>query len=144
MSAITITQSVLAKFVASGNTDFGASQGMWFGKIPANLPTPFFGFVHNGETPKYTTEKAYKDSGSFLFSIYAEGIAEAERLALIVLGIFDAFITDWTQLNFTGGKVAEWQRTRYLLDLEETEDVFARQVGRVDITYAFTVTKVLP
>lgn len=142
--ATTITQSILAKFVATGNTDFSASQGMWFGKIPSNLPTPFFGFVHNGETPTYTKEKGYKDSGAFLFSIYAEGVAETERLALIVLGIFDAFIKDWAQLNFTGGRVAEWERTRYLVALEDTEDVFARPVGRADITYAYTVNKVLP
>ena len=144
MSATTITQSVLAQFVASGNTDFVGSQGMWFGQIPANLNLPFFGFVHNGETPKYTTEKAYKDSGTFLFSIYAEGVAEVERLALIVLGIFDAFITNWPGLNFTGGKCAEWARTRYIVSLEEIEDVNARKVARVDITYAYTTVKVLP
>lgn len=140
----TITQSVFAKFVDSGNTDFSGSQGMWFGQIPANLELPFFGFVHNGEAPKYTTEKGYKDLGSFLFSIYAEGVAETERLALIVLGIFDAFITNWTALNFTGGKCSEWQRARYIVSLEPIEDVNARKVGRVDITYAYTTTKVLP
>lgn len=142
--ADTITQSVLAQFVASGNTEFSGSQGMWFGQIPANFNLPFFGFVHNGETPKYTTEKAYKDSGSFLFSIYAEGVAEAERLGLVVLGIFDAFITNWPALNFSGGRCSEWARTRYLVALEPIEDVNARRVARVDITYAYTTTKVLP
>ncbi len=142
--ARTITQSVVAKFAASGNSDFTGSQGIWFGQIPANLDLPFFGFVHNGETPRYSTEKGYTDSGSFLFSIYAEGVEATENLALNVLNIYDAFITDWTQLNFTGGRVAEWARTRYLVTLEPTEDVNARKVGRVDITYAYTVTKVLP
>lgn len=144
MSATTITQSLLAKFVASGNAEFSGSQGMWFGKIPANLQLPFFGFVHGGETPEYTTSQEYLERGTFTFSIYAETIAETERLALVVMGVYDAFIKNWNALDFTGGTCVEWDRTRYLIAFEPIEDANARYVGRADIQYAYTTQKTLP
>lgn len=142
--ATTITQSIVAKFAASGNTSFSASQGLWFGEIPANLPTPFLGVVHNGETFEYTGEKDYQAYGSFLFSIYTEGVAAAEALALTVANIFDAFITNWSPLNFTGGTMAKWSKTSYLVALEPMADVNARKVGRVDIGYEYEFNGVLP
>ena len=144
MAAATITQRIVEKFVASGNTDFSGSQGIWFGQIPANLELPFLGFVHNGETPEYYTEKEYADSGSFLFSIYAETVAETERLALIVLAIYDAFIKNWNALDFTGATCTAWARTRYQIFFEPIEDVEAKYVGRADITYEYTTMKQLP
>lgn len=149
--SITITQSVAAKFVASGNTDFSGSQGIWFGRIPAkastNLPDielPFLGFTHGGETPEYTFEKAYQDKGTFSFSIYAITVAETERLALIILAIFDAFIKNPRALDFTNGYCIEWERTRYLVDIEAIENEDAKFAGRVDIQYAYTTQKELP
>lgn len=149
--SITITQSVAAKFVASGNTDFSGSQGIWFGRIPAkastNLPDielPFLGFTHGGETPKYTSERQYKDEGTFNFAIYAITVAETERLALIVLNIFDAFICSPRGLDFTNGYCIGWYRTRYMVDIEAIENEDAKFAGRVDIQYAYTTQKTLP
>lgn len=142
--ASTITQSVLAQYEASGNTDFSGSQGLWFGQIPANLVLPFFGFVHNGETPEFTFEREYLEKGSFTFSVYAEGVAETERLALIVLGIYDSFIKHWNRLDFIGGTCVEWDRTRYIVTLEPIVDVNARKVAKADIQYAYTTQKILP
>ncbi len=144
MPATTILQSLVAAFEDSGNTDFSGSLGLWFGEVPQQLELPFLAFVSGGERPQFTTEQEYLDSGTVTFSIFAEGIAETERLALIVLAIYDPFIKNWNGLDFTGGIVSEWERVSYMPSLEPIQDVNARRVGRVDIQYAYTTQKSLP
>lgn len=140
----TITQSVLAKFATAGLTAFDGSQGLWFGELPQNLDLPFIAFVHGGERPDYMTEKEYLDKGTFTFTIFAEGVAEVERLALLFLAVFDGFVKSPRGLDFSGGAVIEWDRTQYLVAIEPVADVNARRVGRVDIGYAYTTQKSLP
>ena len=76
MPAATITQTVLAKFVAATLTDFDASLGLWLGEIPEDLSLPVIGFVHGGERPEYTFEREYIDTGSFTFTIFAETVRQ--------------------------------------------------------------------
>jgi len=142
--ASTITQSLIAKFTAAGLTDFDVSSGLWFAEIPPNLNLPVIGLVHNGEQPKYTTEAQYFDKGTVTFTIFAEGVAETERLALLVLAVYDVFVKSPRLLDFTGGKVIEWDRTTYMPSMEPIADVNAKRVGRVDIGYAYTTQKTLP
>ncbi len=143
MSA-TITQSVLAKFVAAGLTDFDGSLGLWLGEIPENLNPPVIGFVHGGERPEYTFEREYTDSGTFTFTIFAVTVAETERLALLVMAAFDAFVKSPRQMDFTGGKVTSWEKTSYTISAEPTRSETAKQVGRADFQYAYTTQKSLP
>ncbi len=142
--ATTILQSLVAVFAASGNADFVGSQGLWFGEVPQQLELPFLGLVHGGESPEYTFEGQYADSGTFTFSVFAEGVAETERLALVVLRIYDAFVKNWNGLNFSGGVVTDWAKTRYTISLEPMQDVNARRVGRADFSYSYTTQKTLP
>ncbi len=144
MSAATITQAILAKFVASGNTDFAASSGLWLQEIPENLPLPVIGFVHGGERSEYTSERDYFDLGSFSFTIFAEGLAETERLALNVLAIFDVLVKAPQTLTWTGGRLVEWDKTNYTISGEPIRDENAKQVGRADFTYAYKAQKLLP
>lgn len=147
MASTTITQSVRAKFddaIGSGLTDFDGSDGLWFGEVPQQLVLPFAGFVHNGERSEYTTEREYFDKGSFTFTIFAEGVAEVERLALLVLAVYDLFVKSPRLLDFTNGKVIEWDRTSYIVAMEPVADKNAARVARVDIQYAYRTQKTLP
>lgn len=142
--ATTITQSVLAKFPDVLLPAFSASQGLWFGEIPQNFSLPFVGFVHGGERPTYTMEREYQESGTFTFTVFAEGVAETERLALLVMNVYDAFTKHFSQLDFTGGKMVDWERTSYMVSLEPIANVQAKRVARADFQYAYTTQKSLP
>lgn len=141
--AMTITQSVLAHFPGSIE-EFQPSQGLWLSEIPPGLPLPVIGFVHNGEQPEYTTEEAYTDSGSFRFTIFAATIEETELLALRVMAAYDAFVTRFRGLDFTGGKCIAWGKTDYLIAMEERPDLEAKRIGRAEFGYEYITEKTLP
>ncbi len=141
--AATITQSVLAHFPGSIE-EFQPSQGLWLAEIPPGLPLPVIGFVHNGEQPEYTTEAAYSESGSFRFTIFAQSVEETERLALLILAVFDRFVTKPWLLNFTGGKVIAWGKTDYVIAMEDRPDLEAKRIGRAEFGYEYITEKTLP
>ncbi len=142
--ATTIVQSVLAKFVAASLTDFDGSLGLWLGEIPENLPAPVVGFVQSGDSTEFTMEKEYFEFGTVTITIFATGVAETERLTALVLAAYDVYIKAPTGLNFTGGKVINWDRVPYTVTAEPTRDSQAKQKGRTDFRYAYQVQKSLP
>lgn len=143
--AISITQAVLAKFVASGNTDFSAASGMWFAEMPETLTLPFVGFVMGGEQTEYHTEDRYVDSGTMTFTVFAEGVAETERLAKVVMAIYDACVVNPNAaFTITGETCFLWQKTDYRIDTATFRNAAGSLVGEATFSYRYGVAKTLP
>lgn len=149
--AATITQAVLARFAAASLTDFdvaagqpGYPGGLWLEEAPENALLPLIGVSHNGERPEYTTELDYQASGSYDFDIYAVTAAETERLALLVMAVFDACIKTPGLLTFTNGKVINWERTSYRIGVEGLRKSDNAQVGHASFTYEYMTGQKLP
>jgi hypothetical protein len=142
--AATITQAILARFATSTITDFSASGGLWLEEAPEQASLPLIGFTHGGERPEYTTEEAYNDVGSIDFDIYAVTVEETERLALLVLNLFDLCIKNPRRLDFTGGLVISWERTNYRIGVEGFRREDNKQIGHATFSYSYTTKKSLP
>jgi hypothetical protein len=143
--AITITQAVVSKFAASGNTDFSASGGLHFDEIPENVDLPFLGFFHAGETTKYTFEREYFDQGSFQFTVFAITVAEAERLAKVVMAIYDACVMHpQGELAITAEKCIAWGKTDYKITTATYRDQPGNVIGEATFGYEYRVQKTLP
>ena len=141
MSA-TITQAVLAKFAASGQAEFSK---LWFDELPENQTLPFVGFFHEGEAPEYTFEGGYKEEGSFSFQVNAVGIAETERLALVVMAIYDACIVNpVAAFSIVGQKVFAWRRKDYKISSAQYRPESGDLVGEATFGYEYSVNKQLP
>jgi len=142
--ATTITQSVLARFAAAAISEFSTSGGLWLEEAPEGSPLPLAGFTHGGERPEYTTEEAYTDAGSIDFDIYAVTVAETERLAKLVLNLFDACVKNPRLLDFTGGYVISWERTNYRIGVEGFRREDNKQIGHATFSYSYVTQKSLP
>lgn len=145
MSSITICQAVIAKFAGSGNTDFTASGGLWFDEIPENLTLPFVGFFHQGEQTSYTFEDQYFDEGSFNFSVFAITVAEAERLAKVVMAIYDGCVKNpVSELRITDANCIIWNKTDYKISTATYRDQPGNLIGEATFSYRYRVQKRLP
>ena len=142
--ATTIVQSVLAKFATSGITDFSATGGLWLEEAPESVSLPIAGFTNNNETLEYSTELEYKETGTFDFDVYAAGIAETERLALLIKSLYDKYIRNPRGMDFIGGKVVNWERVSGRTGVEGQRKDDNAQVGHTTFTYAYTVERTLP
>ena len=142
--ATTITQAILARFATSTITDFSASGGLWLEEAPQQTQMPLAGFAHGGERPEYTTEEPYHETGSFNFDIYAVTVEETERLALIVMDLFDLCVKNPRLLDFTGGLVVSWERTNYRIGVEGFRREDNKQIGHATFSYSYTTKKSLP
>lgn len=143
--ATTIAQALLDRFANSGITDFDGSGGMWLEEIPATATPilPLFGFTHQGEQCQFTTELDYVETGSFEFSIFALGVAEAERLGLVVKALFDPLIKSPNQLAITNAKMISFDRQSGQVGVEGFRQADGKAVGRVTFVYAYEVERKL-
>jgi hypothetical protein len=144
--ATTIAQALLDRFASSGVDDFAATGGLWLEEVPAKVAQtlPLFGFTHGGESCEYSFEEAYKEIGSFEFTIYALGIAEAERLGLAVKAVYDPCIKAPSLLSITNARVIDFERTGGQVGSEGFHEASGKQVGRVSLTYSYIVQRSLP
>lgn len=143
--ALTIAQAVLERFVASGNTDFDASKGLFFEEFPEQFPLPFVGFQMGQESNEYTSDDCYEEHGVITFSVFAVTVQETERLALLVKAIYDACIKHPEQgFTITAATVDEWQRTGGRTTTADFRDASGNQIGQVEFSYSYIVQRVLP
>jgi hypothetical protein len=140
----TITQALVARYANGPVADFEASGGLWFDEMPDGASLPFLLFAHQGEQAEFTTEKGYLESGSHEFHVFAETVAETERLALAVRDVFDPCIESPSLLSVTGAVVFEFARPSYRIAAEGQRSSNQKQVGHASFVYSYGVRRMLP
>lgn len=148
--AATITQALVARFDAFAPADFqrlpNNAGGLWLDDVPSTeAPVlPIAGLVHQGETIEYTFETEYFEKGSFEITVFALGVAEAERLGLLVKAAIDPCIKHPGYLAITNATVISFERVSGDVGVETFRQEDGMAVGRVSMVYGYTVQRSLP
>lgn len=145
--ASTILGAIVARFDGSlAYTDVEASDGLWFGELPAQETFPYAVLWHLGETVEYTSEAKYIEAGKAQFEVYATTLEGAEGIALKIKDEFDPRQdingnTSYVPLTIDNARLKKFERTNYLATAQTGQAPDSKTVYQVIVEYTYEVQR---
>ncbi len=118
---------------------------LYFVQAPAKATIPFVVMNHDGETPEWTFESAYKEQTSISLTVYVP--SDMEQLEAIVLQMKECF--DWIQNDtqafiIDGARVVKVERTNYKAEVDDLTEPGGELVYKGTLTYEVIIRRILP